>query len=358
MNLGSRLCFTIALLFWAGQALAAPDPRALARQRIYDSILGDGELYAGEGVVTLKSFGDDLAKAKVSGRERSRANLAEAIRVHIVSKISDLQSMGKGGSQEEVSAQSSSSSDLELEGIEYKYLEDFPKDGQLTVLAYLSKEAYLRQSDHRIFAYRPLRAIRIAGGGQFNLSLNEGLQSPGFGPGQASIYSSGTLGGSPERYNSSSIMALAAEFYWNSWIAGLGFTQGAAGYYTWEPFPSGYAYEKAADNWNLAQFRLGYEWTPWATRLQLAVPLMAEVVHASFDSYSGNGYGVVAGLRLRYWTTDRFAFDIGGLWHQGLSKEDLRKDTGRSMRTRYPDTPVDFSTTGPEFSIGVLWNGI
>ena len=86
----------------AAPAAAAEDAAAAqrkAQQRFYDGIMGDSELYVGEGIVSLDAFGGDLVRAKASGRERARANMVEGIRVRVVSKTTDSQSSGSGGSK-------------------------------------------------------------------------------------------------------------------------------------------------------------------------------------------------------------------------------------------------------------------
>src|SRR5262249_3510563 len=123
---GARMkrLFLLALFAFAAAGVHAASPE----QKVYDGIMSDSELYAGEGVVSLDSFGGDLEKAKASARERARANLVESIKVHVVSKTTDTQSQGAAGSKEEIHSQSSSSADLELENIQYKALAAFPKE--------------------------------------------------------------------------------------------------------------------------------------------------------------------------------------------------------------------------------------
>jgi hypothetical protein len=319
-----------------------------AQQRVYDGIMSDSDVYAGEGIVSLKSFGDDLARAKASGRERARANMVEGIRVRVVSKTTDTQSNGADGSKEEVKAESSSSADLELEGIQYKYLDGYPKEGQLTVLAYLSKEEWQRQSDKRMLGYRPLRGLRLWGGVIENQSLNDiPMNSPSDGP---TVASNGSKGG-----GSSSSVTLGGDFYWSSWIVGVGASFANKDVFQWQPKLN--AYELRSQPWSILHLKAGYEWTPWATRVQVVLPLQAEYNFLNWDPYFAQSFGVAGGLRLRYWASDRVAFDVGGLWHYGLSQEDIKGRGGESMYISRALKAAQFGGTAPELSVGVLWNG-
>lgn len=311
--------------------------------------MSDGDLYAGEGVVTVATYGGDLDKAKASGRERARGNLAENIKVRVVSKTTDSQSSANGVSSEKIEAVSSSSADLELENIQYKVLEDYPKAGQLTVLATLSKEDYQRQMDQRVLAFRPLRGLRLWGGMLENQILDSYSQDYGSPP--VGLVNSGANQGGA---NGGASIGFGADFYWHSWFAGAGLSLDSQGLYTYEP--TTHLYGHNSNPWSLIQAKAGYEWTPWATRLQVAFPVQLEAAYLSWDPHFASGYGAAGGARFRYWTTDRVAFDVGALWHQGLSESDVATRDGQAALLT-PTKPVRFSLTGVEFTVGILWNG-
>lgn len=339
------LFFALALSLGASTLSAATDPKA---QKVYDGIMSDSDVYAGEGVVMLTSFGGDINKAKASGRERARSNMVEGIRVRIVSKTTDTQSSGTDGAKEQIQSESSSSADIELEGIQYKYLDEFPKEGQLTVLAFLSKEEYQRQSDKRLLGYRPLRGLRLWGGVIESQSLNDiPMNSPSDGPTLAGTGSKGS--------GSSASMSFGGDFYWSSWFVGVGASFASKDVFQWQPKLN--AYELRGQPWSITHVKAGYEWTPWATRVQLVVPMQVEYNFLNWDPYFAQSFGVAGGLRLRYWTSDRVAFDVGGLWHQGLSQEDIKGRGGESLYISRALKAAQFGGTAPELTVGVLWNG-
>ncbi len=342
------LILTLALLC-GGQAAWAADDSKTKAQKVYDGIMSDSDIYAGEGVVTLASFGGDINRAKASGRERARGNMVESIRVRIVSKTTDTQSSGPGGSKENIEAQSSSTADLELEGIQYKYLDDYPKNGQLTVLAFLSKEEYQRQSDKRMLGYRPLRALRLSGGTISTNSFSDYMYKYSGSPAGAVF-----LNGSQSSSDSQAPISLAADFYWNGFLVGAAVTTGRTPVTAVEALPI--TYKNVNNPWSVSYARLGYEWTPWATRFQVALPIQAEYAIVNWDPFFSSGFGLSGGLSLRYWSTDRVAFDLTGKWHQGLSKSDLVDRSGKTVLFR-PGEPGTFETTGPEVTVGILWNG-
>lgn len=323
--------------------LAAADPKA---QKVYDGIMSDSDIYAGEGVVTLKSFGDDINKAKASGRERARANMVEGIRVRIVSKTTDTQSMGAGGSQEEVSSQSSSSADLELEGIQYKYLDEYPKEGQLTVLAFLSKEEYQRQSDKRLLGYRPERALRLWAGVIEPGSINSLVETNSGPPAGVNIQM--------KPLANTSTVALGADFYWKWLFFGAGLINSTKGVVLYEPKLA--RWEDRSNPMSIALVRLGAEWTPWAKRLQVSIPVYGEYANLNWDPLFSQAYGVAGGVNIRYWATDRVAFDVAPRWHLGLSESDIVDRSGVAQETK-PGTRAKFGLGGPELTAAVIWNG-
>lgn len=320
-----------------------------SQQRVYDGIMSDGDLYAGEGVVSLSSFGGDAAKAKASARERARANLVEGIRVRIVSKTTDTQSHGAAGDKEEIKAESSSSADLELEGIQYKTLEGFPEEGKLTVLASLSKEDYQRQADQRVLAYRPLHALRLWGGVIDNARMNQLEESNTGNPKDAPV-----LSGPSNNGNNQSIMSFGGDFYWKSFFVGFGASFARSGLYLYRPDLGGYQLNTSA--WSNLMVKLGYEWTPWATRLQPVIPVQVEYDFMNWDPNFAQSLAVAGGLRLRYWTSDRVAFDVGGLWHQGLTSSTVSGRGGEAIYYK-PGSTLEWNGTGIEATVGVLWNG-
>ncbi len=340
----------LALLFFSVNVacLNADDAKI---QKVYDGIMSDTDLYAGEGVVTLASFGGDINKAKASGRERARSNMVESIRVRIVSKTTDTQSSGTDGTKEQIQSESSSSADIELEGIQYKYLDEFPKEGQLTVLAFLSKEEYQRQSDKRMLGYRPLRALRLSGGVVESLVIGD-LQDKHSGLPPGGVYT--TQGGGGSVSDSQASLSLGVDFYWSSLFFGATLTSGRTPFTVLEAAPNVYRWMNSP--WSVTSARVGYEYTPWAKRFQVAFPMQVEFAYLNWDPYFATGYGVAGGLSLRYWATDRMAFDVTGRWHHGLNKSDVATRDGKALLVT-PSTTVEFNTTGPEITAGLLWNG-
>jgi hypothetical protein len=336
-----RLIFAALLLPLA--LPAAEDAASILKdqQKVYDGIMSDHDLYAGEGLVSLSSYGGDLTQAKTSAKTRARAALAETISVRIKSTVTD--TMNKDG--DKVEAKAESVSDLELQDVQYKVLEGFPKEGQLTVLASLSKEDWLRQNDKRLLSFRPLRALRLWGGMIENFSLSALPKDPPAGP--IINASNGSSGGG--------VTSFGADFYWTSWVFGLGTSSVHRNPYIWQPRSA--AYEQIDHPAAIVHAKLGYEWTPWATRFQAVLPLQLEYNYLDWDPYFSQSFGVASGLRLRYWSSDRVAFDFGCLWHQGLGQSEFIGRGGDSMVLDPSGKLAYFSANAPELSAGVVWNG-
>jgi hypothetical protein len=223
-----------------------------------------------------------------------------------------------GKSTEELKDQTSSLADLKLDNLKYVELNDYPEKDQVTVLASLNKEDYRRQLAGRaVKVYLPENGISFNFGGLWMSSLKPAMsasnaQNPTYLVGNPGLYSDASDGHSP--------VLFGLDLIWQRWVAELNFSdiqvlsdplvpdQGPSHPYT-VPQPT---------DLKLLLVAFGYDWTPYAWRLQPYVPLRVEYDLWDLSPSSSYTLGVSGGLGLRYWVNDAVALQFLGRWHQGL----------------------------------------
>jgi len=344
-------CFLLATPAFAADKKAADDGVEKSRN-IYKGLMSDSDLYVGEGQVTLDDYAGDLMKAQSAGRERARGNLAEGIRVKIRSVVTDTQVSDGKTSTQKIEAQSQSVAELELENIQYKYLINFPENGKLTTLASLTKEEYQRQMDRRVLAYRPHRALRLHAGSIILQSMEKMNAYDNFPSG---LSPQPMVSGAP----SQSFVSYGADFYWDAWFVGASISSGSKHPVLYDPTDpyNQSGYRESTELFNIYHFRAGWEYTPWATRLQLVVPLQVEYALLDWYAYGAQGFGVAGGAVARFWASDRTAFDFGVKWHQGLGSVPIKRNNNGYELQFKPGVPALFALDGPEVVVGAIWNG-
>jgi hypothetical protein len=305
----ASLAFSILCL---ASGLAHGETGAL---KAYMALKQDPDLYVGEGNASDAEFDHDRAKALAAARERARGALAEAISVHVHTESSEaLRSQG-GKVQEEAQSRSQSQSDLNLDNVHLMELEGFPEAGQVTVMASLSKEDYRRQlAGEKVSVFLPEHGLRLGISYLWPPSMDAILN-----------YASQHHDAGSQADNH---VSYALDFLWHSWVLGADFE------------PTGFG--------GFQIFSLGYDWTPWATRLQMFVPLRAEIGGAQYNADSAISWGASLGLGLRYWLTDGLAVEASGIWHQAIASGAMNLEAGQA--------PV-FSISGPEAGLSIQWSG-
>jgi hypothetical protein len=242
-----------------------------------------------------------------------------------------------GKVSEELKSQSRSQSDLKLENIKYLEFKGMPAEGQVTVLASLSKADYRRQ---------------LAGKGPTVFTRESGI-SANFAMLSSSWSSAFPASNKPE--------ALGAEFFWRGYS--LGICQSS---YTWLG-----GYRNSTDtanstpldlNVDIVELSLGYDWTPWHTRLQPFFP-----VRLKMGAIGGIGndipliFGASAGAGLRLWIIDTIAADISGVWGQGFNSatpiSSSGSDSGKAYHFYDTNSTVSPNLSDARLQIGLMFSG-
>lgn len=314
-------------------ALAGPLSAAdLAKLRAdYLKIRDNSELFVGESAAWIKDEGDDLGQATAVATARARGSLAQAIEVRVQS-VTEVESVGTAqGSTDTARQHDVASSDLRLASVKTQAFADFPKPGQVTVLAWLSKEEYRRQMKGKgPVVYRPENGVRLLIGNWF--PLEGGLfptthfnEQKGFGLGL--VWSHWTL----EAMSNSNTFSVADTFKEIDLHSDL--------------------------------ILLGYEWTPFAWRVQPYIPIGFGYANQQISLESGNAfasnYAAYVGAGARYWSTDSFALEFSVREYIPLNRVN-----GSPLRYRTKDDgmvatglmkPV-FELSGWGFALQVLWS--
>jgi hypothetical protein len=315
--------FAILMALAAALPALADEPGSSksAAMKSYMYIKEDSDRFVGEGVAELKDFEGDALKAAAAAKERARGDLASNVRVQVTSDSSEKTESKDGKVTEELKSASQSHADVALENVKYMEFKDFPDQGQVTVLASLNKEDYRRQlAGKAIPLYRPKYGLRL------NFSEFVPTQDP-----------NGNF--------TNGLHSLGLDLQWMDWVAGLssyGSNGGQEGY--------------------MILAELGYDWTPWASRFQLYVPLRLKGGFVQeYDSSNNNPgdaggsgganayYAAAGGLGLRFWPNDSLSVDLNAMWVQGLNTAKPDKPNGSDLKA--------FTLTGPEFQAGISWSG-
>jgi hypothetical protein len=291
----------------------------------------DSSIYLGEGVVQLEEFSGDMAQAIPAAKERARADLASGIRVQVKCEVSETVQSKSGKTSEDLSSRSKSEADLSLENIKYVEFRGLPEEGQVTVLASISKEDYRRQLAGKgtkvylpenglqfnfgFLAWRSLHSSSLANG---NGAVDQ--SSPSSSPRNAYIAShpgiyNQALGGDGDSYS------LGMAFLWRSWSIGVNATPvGLVNFPTYQGDGSTPAAPLDIQWASLDILRVsaGYDWTPLAWKLQPFVPLRVDYDIWNMNPYFAQTLGVSVGAGLRYWVNDIAALQVLATWHQGL----------------------------------------
>lgn len=336
---------------WLLLALALPLGAAEAAAKRYLSLKEDGDLYVGEGVVELKEFPSSELKALEAARERARAALGNAIQVRIRSEISETSSSGKGGSSEELSAKSSSLTDVVLENVHSEDFLNFPKEGRITVLAWVSKEDYRRQlAGQKVPVYHHQWGFKVGTGPMRIGSVGDLMDSVKDYISPIGIR--GTVDKSPIAF------PLAVELGWRGWALGLQSWSlqidtydfgNSSGTTTSSPNRHDYSF-------NALLFQVGYDVAPWSWRLQPYAPLRLEAAMVNFGPYNANLAAATAGLGLRFWATDSLAIEAAGSYRVGLNSSTLVSRSGEELKLGSGAIPT-ISMTGFQGQAGLRWSG-
>jgi hypothetical protein len=330
-----RLAALLLLCLGPVAAFAAQSPA----EHTYIAMKQDGDIYLGEGVAELKDFDGDKLKARAAAKERARGDLAANVSVEVKSQSSEKLESKDGKVSDELKSQTSSQADLKLDNVKYLELNDYPAAGQLTVLASLDKEDYRRQlAGQGVRVYAPEWGVK--------LSLGRAQSYP-YKRLAANKVPDAYLAANPNTPLPDSslnewINTVGLDLDYRSWEMGLQTWSSNLHFPVWDPKTGTY---KDGGGGVDAAFHVGYNWTPWKTRLQPFVPL--QLTLAFLQNNYATGYG--AGLGLRFWMTDSLALVLEGLGTGGITKSpDIQLQ---------PDVTDNIDLQGFQGTFGILWSG-
>jgi hypothetical protein len=331
-----RLAFALAMLAlpaaWASGQAGSSGTEAATKAYIY--LKQDSSLYVGEGTASAGEFGGDELKAMAAARERAKAALADSVQVHIRSEVAESLKSKDGKVSEEIQSQSKSQADVSLENVKYMELQDYPGKGKATVLASLSKEEYRRQlAGKKVSVYLPENGMRFKIVGDAPWWLHDSGYSPGFDLGLEFIHRS-FMGG---------FEIVQDQLNLGGNQSGGGSSQGGGGGGGGGGGSGGYSGERVSG-------LLGYNWTPWAMRLQPYVPIRVEYQWINFNDVTAGLFGGSAGIGLRWWANDSLALDCTARYSLGFNQADYRP-AGPGSASLWANT------TGPQLDVGLLWSG-
>jgi hypothetical protein len=318
------------LVFSAGVSAAA-DPPAM---KTYIYMKQDSDVFLGEGMAEQKDFGGSPAKALEAAHSRAKGALAEAIRVRVSSQTTENLQSKDGKVSEDIKSQTQSLADVSIENIKFMEFTDFPEAGQMTVLATVSKEDYRRQlAGKAVKVYHLESGLRIGGGIRQSVGLDK--------------FSKGST-----REAGDALTAFNMDFFWRNFFIGyqLGYLtvadKSAAGI-------SGSRFSAVSLN----SLRLGYDWAPWAGRVQPFVPLQLGYAYWDMDPFFAQTVDAAAGLGLRYWANDSIAFQVQGSYHQNLLGGAVTDRGGKPLRLVAGGDADSVSATGIDGSLSIIWSG-
>lgn len=344
---------------------------------VYLKLTSDGDLYTGEGSASAGDFKGGYAAAEQAARTRARAALAESIRVRVSSETTSTLQGDSLSVTETVKAVAKSSSDIQLENVSLKTFKDQPEEGDVLVVAYLSKENYRRQlAGKNAPLYRPENGVRLGMDWIFITWMNP-------------LDYEDELHQKAVPDNSMTFLRLfepSLDFVWNNFTAGFSMAVGGDQFSilrTYNPSASNPALVYLVRPLNVdlnLMVKLGYDWTPLNWKLQPFVPLRLEYSYLRLalgsggvlDSngnpiqygatrYSAGLFGASAGLGLRYWANDNTALEAAGIASLGFNTATLADADGRPLRFARPGplyvAESSASLTGLQFRVGLLWSG-
>jgi hypothetical protein len=320
--------------------LAALLPAAAARAEAgYQALKEDPSLYFGEGAARLDEHGGDPLAAEQAALVAARASLAEAIETRISVLTTDILVGGSKAAEERVSSRSRSASVVKLVNIRTRTFTDRPRGGEITVLAYITRDDYRRLLGGRLDD-SPHAALTVMLGE--HVMVNAGDLGPALGIGQSAP----------------SFLLPGFEVAFGPWTAGFSaFSYRLIGG-AWDPKN---LVSTPGSPWhgNLQFMRagLGFDWRLGKARFQPYVPLRLECQWLDISEYVARAFpGGSAGVGLRYWLNTHAALDLRGIWHQAFqgpsTSPDLADPAGSSFMI-FPPRAVTMNLDGPELLIGL-----
>jgi hypothetical protein len=334
--MGSR---TTALL-WAFLTVLAGQPRmamgmplvcadaAQERASEYRAIKDNPEYIVGEGVALLRDHDDDAMVAERLALDLAGLDLSLALQG---GKSAGTTNPPAGGSMRVGESWASPGPDLsnnELKDVCTRTLMDFPHAGQVTVLAWITRQDYHAQR-----------------GGRLDDSPHWGLECffSSYAPGQGSdLTRSGNDTAGP---------GAGVQASWGPWSLALGADFIHFQLRTYDPRSQRYGQINTPGS-PYSMLGLGYDVAPWRTRVQPYLPLRVEGALAGSGPWTAAMAGAGAGLGLRVWFTNHVALDVRGLWNGGMGN--VRVQNGASMLLAAPGRYAQVNCTGPQWTLGLM----
>jgi hypothetical protein len=361
----ARLC-----LLFSAVCLASPAWAASASMKLYSQLKQDDSLYLGEGEAELKDFDGSAAKALDAARQRAKGSLAESIQVHISSATQEHLGLDKGQASESISSTTQSQASLDVENIHYAELKDFPETGQITVLASVSKVDYQRQlAGKKAPVYQPQWSLSLGVMESRWGSLHDFSQAS---RDQRNAYVSthsptGQDWSNPDMLDG--LLGYSLEVGWRGLILGFDYFQtdlkvwkvhfnslNPAGAY----FTSNYALTRMDGE-------VGYDWAPFAWRVQPFLPLRLKVSQTYLRSLQTQGlhqatlWGSSLGLGLRFWVNPELTLEVGASQDIPFGNATLDGDNwwdGPFKLSLSPDVNAPpFSLNAMNYIFRVRWSG-
>lgn len=332
----------------------------------YNALKDDSDYFVGEGVAKVAEFNGDEDKAVEAAKERAREDLGRAVAVEVKSMTSEKIESGPTGISEELKTEGHSASQVKLENVKTREFKGFPSDGKITVLAYLSKEDYRRQlAGKSVQLYRPERGLRIIFG-QISPRWLEDFANWSQLQIQSTLNNPQLMNATRPSWTGVSSYNLGVEAFWRDFVLGLSYSQWSMNTYAY-----GGSNPQLGGQFSVTALSLqaGYDWTPWAWRLQPYLPLRLEATNLSSNFLMGvNGpigaqsggytanednmlFGALIGLGLRYWPFDSLAFDVCYRQHEGFGGSSV------NVISEQKSGNLGVSLNSWEWQVSTVWSG-
>lgn len=332
-----RGCLALCL---AAAGLGAADAGRANNMRDYVYTKDNTDLFIGEGSADLKEFPGSPAKAREAAHQRAKAALAESVRARISSDTTEKSSLKDGKTEEELKSTVQSQADVVLENMRFKDYDEFPETGTYTCLAMLDKADYRRQlAGRKAQVYLIERSFGM-GLGLHSYDWVEKLRA------ELASVPGGASSSMPAGYNASDLGTvksdpeISASFGYRGWSLGAAWQQLQVS--GWFPAASGAQYQARTATYNINSVFMGYDYTPWATRVQLHLPVGLNWGYITGDQgpfwVGGGGLGV----GLRYWVTEFLVFDAGatqsfGIYHSWVGSGTVTPNAYNDIGTQGHD---------------------
>ncbi len=355
-----RTLFLLLLLLPFGLNAVVPS----AQQVDIKETESDSDFFVGKGLADSKDYKGDPLKALLKAREDARAELALNVQSVIRSKFSEKISVVGGKTVEEFTSESSAESKVALRNLAYREYVDYPSEGQVTVLAFITKSDY-----RRMLAGLDLRVFHPENGVSLDVvyrefeGLNKLLDASAKAQAAATPNPTYNNLGKATIGPFSPYPTLGLEAHWFELYADFSYTHGDIGLFDYD-WAQSKDYHNSVHSLNIFQFGLGWDYIPKEWRLQPFFPLRVKSAWMELRSDSASAsaqytawlFGASVGAGLRFWVNDKFSLEAVSAWDQGLNQAELSGSQGPILLGIGERAPaVDMS--GYEMTLRIRYSG-